>query len=264
MQLTLLGLVLFSFANLLPLIGYALIALAIIAIGFGVYSIIDTPRRNAEAAEKESQLRDKIAEIVENNIETLARRRLQLLKTDPYGVTDTTKWNKEVRRFIDNVLKPKLTDSERHFERGLNQNLFQEIIETKVSAKANALQHTTALPDSITPIEFERWCSSALKAIGWNVTTTKASGDQGADVLADKYGFHIVLQCKLYSSPVGNKAVQEAFAAQRHYSANASAVVTNADYTPAARELANTTKVHLLHHSDLSRLDEMLALYKDP
>jgi len=83
---------------------------------------------------------------------------------------------------------------------------------------------------------------------------TKATGDQGADVIAEKDGARMVLQCKLYSSPVGNKAVQEAFAAQRHYRANASAVVTNAAYTASAISLAATTGVQLLHYTDLNRL----------
>jgi restriction system protein len=94
---------------------------------------------------------------------------------------------------------------------------------------------------------------------GWNTTVTKASGDQGADVVADKSGVRIVLQCKLYSGPVGNKAVQEAFTAQRHYAVHRSAVVTNAEFTKSARELASTTGVLLLHYSDLTRLDELLS-----
>ena len=87
---------------------------------------------------------------------------------------------------------------------------------------------------------------------------TKATGDQGADVIAEKDGTHLVLQCKFYSTPVGNKAVQEAFAAQHHYRATVSAVVTNATFTPSAIALAATTGVLLLHYSDLARLNVLI------
>ena len=48
----------------------------------------------------------------------------------------------------------------------------------------------------------------------------------------------VVLQCKLYARPVGNKAVQEVAAARTFYDAGFAAVVSNADYTEAARRLA--------------------------
>jgi restriction system protein len=62
----------------------------------------------------------------------------------------------------------------------------------------------------------------------------------------------IVVQCKFYSSPVGNKAVQEAAAARLHERADQAIVVSNAAYTKAARQLAGTTGVILLHHDDLA------------
>jgi restriction system protein len=51
---------------------------------------------------------------------------------------------------------------------------------------------------------------------------------------------------------VGNKAVQEAAAARLHERADQAIVVSNAAYTKAARQLAGTTGVILLHHDDLA------------
>ena len=68
----------------------------------------------------------------------------------------------------------------------------------------------------------------------------------------------IVLQCKLHRSAIGNKAVQEAFTAQKHYGASAAAVVTNASFTRSAEALSRTTGVLLCHYSDLVRLDDLL------
>ena len=62
-------------------------------------------------------------------------------------------------------------------------------------------------------LSFEYTCASILRKRGFsNVDVTKGSGDQGIDVLAWKGGTKYGIQCKLYASPVGNKAVQEAYA----------------------------------------------------
>jgi len=68
--------------------------------------------------------------------------------------------------------------------------------------------------DDISPIEFEQCCADYLGLKGWNAATTGRSGDQGADVVARKASHLLVVQCKKYSRPVGNKAVQEVIAAR--------------------------------------------------
>lgn len=64
------------------------------------------------------------------------------------------------------------------------------------------------------PLDSERHCAILLENGGWTTRLTPATGDQGADVVAEKEGIRMVVQCKLYSQPVGNKAVQEVFAAK--------------------------------------------------
>ncbi len=68
-----------------------------------------------------------------------------------------------------------------------------------------------------------------------------------------------VIQCKLYQSRVGNKAVQEAFAAMSHYSAGLAAVITSSGFTPSARCLSATTGVVLVLHSEIDRFDELMV-----
>ena len=80
---------------------------------------------------------------------------------------------------------------------------------------------------------------------------TKASGDQGADIIAERSGLRVVIQCKFYTSPVGNEALQQVVASRLHEHAAKAVVVSNANYTRAARQLAATTDVLLLHHDEL-------------
>ncbi|WP_235925038.1 restriction endonuclease [Roseomonas harenae] len=110
---------------------------------------------------------------------------------------------------------------------------------------------------SLTPREFEQHCADALAARGWSVTVGRGSGDQGVDVLARKSGRSVVLQCKLYGRPVGNKAVQEALAGRGYAGADGAVVVSNATFTAAAHALAARTGVLLLHVSDLPRADSL-------
>ena len=117
-----------------------------------------------------------------------------------------------------------------------------------------------AVPDDpLTPLGYERHCAAILTSQGWRTTLTAGSGDQGVDVLAKRHGRSVVIQCKLYSRPVGNAAVQEAIAGQRFMGATHAAVVSNQSYTRAAQELAHRTGVRLLSADDLRRAD---ALFK--
>ena len=203
--------------------------------------------------------RGKIANLVETHLETLARRRLTLVKTDPYGLVDEGPWRKEYRYFIDKLVMPHLSASERGAIAFRREALFDELIAAPVSRRAHELETSLAMAKDLSPAEFEHWCSMALHAAGWKARATGTSGDQGADVIAEKDGVTIVLQCKLHRSAVGNKAVQEAFSARKHYGATVAAVVSNAGFTRSAEALSKTTGVLLCHYSDLSRLDALLA-----
>ena len=103
----------------------------------------------------------------------------------------------------------------------------------------------------LTPIEYEQYCRSIFRLEGWTANTTATTGDQGADLVCESGGTRAVVQCKRYSQPVGNAAVQEVLAARVFYVAALAAVVTNASFTKAAVELAEKTLVHLLHDSQL-------------
>lgn len=112
--------------------------------------------------------------------------------------------------------------------------------------------------DDMTPEEFEHYCAAVLREAKWDARVTRASGDQGVDIVADKRGARIVVQCKKYAKPVGNRAVQEIVAAIAHEGAQRGVVVTTSDYTRAAERLAASNDVLLLHHSELRRIDRLL------
>ena len=94
--------------------------------------------------------------------------------------------------------------------------------------------------------KFERKCAAALRRQGFtHVELIGGSGDQGVDILARKHRKTYGIQCKYYSSPVGNHAVQQAYAGARYYDCDIAAVMTNSTYTEGARALAERTDVRL-------------------
>jgi restriction system protein len=112
---------------------------------------------------------------------------------------------------------------------------------------------------SMSPQEFEHYCAAVLQERRWKTRVTRMSGDQGVDIVAEKRGLRIAIQCKKYSKPVGNQAVQEVVAAMAHVGAQRGVVVTTLGYTPAAERLAASNRVLLLLHSDLGRIDKLLS-----
>ena len=108
--------------------------------------------------------------------------------------------------------------------------------------------------------DYEQYCATTLRKWGWRVTHVGASGDQGADLLAEWNGTKVVLQCKFWRQTVGNRAVQEAYAAARHYNAQYSAVISEAGYTAGARELAASTGTYLISQAELRNLSRHLRL----
>lgn len=110
--------------------------------------------------------------------------------------------------------------------------------------------------DEIEGHEFECYCAELLKKRGFEeVSVTKGSGDFGVDVLAEKDGVTYAIQCKAYTSPVGVKAVQEAYAGREYYDRMVGAVLTNQYFTKPAVEAAKKLKILLW---DRGYLDSMI------
>lgn len=93
--------------------------------------------------------------------------------------------------------------------------------------------------------EFEELIAKLFRKMGYDAEVTKASGDQGIDVIATKNGFKYGIQAKCYSGQVGNSAIQEVVAGKTYYSLNKAIVVTNNFFTKTAIKLAEANGVVL-------------------
>lgn len=104
--------------------------------------------------------------------------------------------------------------------------------------------------------EFEYYCADLLRQRGFiEVEVTKGSGDYGIDILAEKEGVTYAIQCKCYHTPIGVKAIQEAYAGRDYYDRMVGVVMTNQYFTAPAVDAAKKLKILLW---DRGYLDGML------
>lgn len=230
---------------------------------------------NAEAREKQAALIDLTLQIAAEHARALYIKSKQLISQDAYGNRDPSRYYEEFlyfqrhviiddQRFIDLAGRhPLMTDAFVSSACGLGRGTLQNMMGQEIAEFVDCYPQLTQMiePDWETadPIEFEVLCGQKMEQAGWDTQLTKGSGDQGADVICRKGDISIVLQCKLYSSPIGNKAVQEAFAARSYYDLGHAAVVSNQGYTKSAKALAAMTGVLLLHLHDLDECDALIA-----
>ena len=100
--------------------------------------------------------------------------------------------------------------------------------------------------DAMTGVEFENYVAARLRRAGWHVDFTAATGDYGVDLIAAKDGKSVAVQCKRYGNPVGVAAVQQVVSGARHHDCTKSIVVSNQEFTQAAKRLAYTHGCQLI------------------
>ncbi|MEJ5057930.1 MULTISPECIES: restriction endonuclease [unclassified Pseudomonas] len=199
---------------------------------------------------------------IEPHLQVLRRKRTQLVYTNDYGRKLDEKWIKERDYFISEIMFPLNAEFiQNHVLVLVSEELtyYSEIKDTSIKAHwADWIERTIpedqsaiVFKDNMTGHEYEHYVAEIIRSSGWTANVTKGSGDHGADIIAENNDERLVVQCKQYSSTVGNKSVQEAYSAQGFYECHHSCVVTNSIFTPAAKQAAKKLGVKLLHHDDL-------------
>jgi restriction system protein len=202
-------------------------------------------------------LLNKVFAATHEQLAALCRRRMQLVQPDAYGKERLEKWNEELKDFLSNHLwSSLLPDEQRMLQPKLPE--LMAVIDHTVQEAMRDSPSLRSFSDDMSPVEFEAFCAEELRQAGWNARVIMQSREQGVDVIAEKNKVRVVLQCKLYTGPVGNKALQEVAAGRAHEQADYGIVVTNNRYTAAAEQLASTNGVLLLHYRDIRKLDDCL------
>ena len=104
-------------------------------------------------------------------------------------------------------------------------------------------------------VAFEYFCADLLLIEGFkDIQLTKASGDNGVDIIAHKNDKMYIFQCKCLSHTCSNKAIQEIVSANTIYKANCLAVICNTDFSDQARMIASVNQVQLYNRGAIKHI----------
>ena len=108
--------------------------------------------------------------------------------------------------------------------------------------------------DAMSGTEFEDYVAHIARSAGVPVIMTSLTGDWGVDLIVGHRPNRLAVQCKRYSRPVGAGAVQEVVAGAAMQDCTRTMVVTNHEFTPAARKLAERHGCELVSGVELPAL----------
>lgn len=192
---------------------------------------------------------DILMENIEPNIKILCIKEKQTIYQDDYGQWILDDWNKEVLYFINNVVFHDIELNEQQYN--VLEYIFTQHFHIIQEKQAKYQQKRDTCAPINTGIDFEVYIEDLLINNDFKVKRTPKTGDQGVDLIAIKNNLTVAIQCKYYSKPVGNKAVQEVIAGKGFYMCDFGCVVSNSSFTSSAKKLAQNSNILLLNDIDI-------------
>ncbi len=217
-----------------------------------------------------AKLELEIREFVKFHFAALITKRNQLVYLGDYGQWIFTAWNKELTYFTNNILIPNLDekllekacwwDGKGWIMYAVDDIILEIAVERDKEKVSNRVNLDIQKHSIKTGEDFEQYIATLLSNAGFNIKNTPRSGDQGVDLIASKGSYTFVIQCKYFSKPVGNKAVQEIIAGKVYYNCPNGVVVTNNNYTASARKLASNADIILTYDGTIVEiLNKMIS-----
>ena len=113
--------------------------------------------------------------------------------------------------------------------------------------------------NSLSGIEFENLCQALLQKLGFEVETTKQSGDGGIDLIAYNHQVFLsgkyIVQCKRYVGGVGEPIIRDLYGVVTSERANKGILMTTGYFSMSAIKFASDKNIELI---DGERLNELL------
>jgi len=109
--------------------------------------------------------------------------------------------------------------------------------------------------ESLSGHEFEQELANLLNRAGHKSKVTRASGDEGVDILCQMEDETVVFQCKRYQGSVGPAVLREMVGAMVHFSADRGVVATTGYFTEGAVDFADDKNVELWTLDDILKLE---------
>lgn len=109
---------------------------------------------------------------------------------------------------------------------------------------------------SMSALQFEVEVANLFSNVGYTTRVTKGSGDGGIDIVMERDGKVVIVQCKLHKKAVGPHVVRDLYGALTNMNADEAILVSAMGFTSGVRDFVAGKPVRLLS------LDDILALAK--
>jgi restriction system protein len=208
---------------------------------------------NKKADQLYSKFQDDLNYVLNNNLDGVIAAYRRLVTSDAFGEKRYDKFSKELKKFIFKKSTVWQSLDSLNYEVPF-EDIWQSAVIKQIELVIQSQDEEMSYDPKMDPYDYEIFCANEFKRSGWDAQETKASSDQGVDVVANRDGLKLVAQCKKFAKPVGNSAVQEIVAGMKYYDAALGVVIAPNGYTPSAVKLASANDIQLIHHTEIKNL----------
>ncbi len=100
---------------------------------------------------------------------------------------------------------------------------------------------------------FEQAVANLFRNIGFTAEVSNRGGDGGVDIILQKAGRRIAVQCKRYKSAVGPHVIRDLWGTMNYLNFNEGCIVTTTGFTKGVTEFANDKHIFLIDLKDILR-----------
>lgn len=113
---------------------------------------------------------------------------------------------------------------------------------------------------SMNPYDFEEFVCKYFESVGYKVTRTSKSGDQGIDGILEKNGSKTIVQAKRVQKYVGQPIIRDVYGTMIAENADAAFIVTTGKVSQQSRDWIGDKPIHIFTSKDLKGWTEHLKL----
>jgi len=104
---------------------------------------------------------------------------------------------------------------------------------------------------SLGGVALENELAALYRKLGYGVETTKATGDEGIDLILRKNGATVLVQCKGHSRPIGVGAIRDLYGTLMHHKADRAVLACPAGFTQGVIEFVQGKPIELISAREL-------------
>ena len=109
---------------------------------------------------------------------------------------------------------------------------------------------------SLRGTKFERALANLYIKMGFSVQQTKATGDEGIDLILSKDNKTIIVQCKGHNKPVGVGVVRDLYGTMMHFGATSAVLACPAGFTEGVIRFVMNKPIQLISAIELIKMAE--------